>query len=273
MLKISMTRKQIYSVLTVLAIILFYILNEKVDENILQQKHNTANSETDEKSAFYLPSSTTGSVIHHNYYTLSYSEKHEQAEWVAYELKKSHLSKNNFKRPYFISDKNVETKSADWRNYKNSGYDKGHLCPVADRKFSKLAHDETFLTSNVSPQNHDFNSGIWNRLEQKTRYWANKYNGVFVVTGGILTNTNLTIGYENVSVPKYFYKILLDTNDNNPKMIAFLIPHQDSEKSLYSFTVSVDELETLTGIDFFKELDDELEGKLEANTNYKNWRF
>ena len=270
-----MTRKQIYTILSVLIIILFYVLNDKVDKHLEQQESNTPDSEISTDNTLYLPSSTTGVIIHHENYSLSYNEKHEQAEWVAYELKKNHLSRKQFKRPYFISDDKVSTKSADWRNYKNSGYDKGHLCPAADRKFSKSAHDNTFLTSNISPQNHDFNAGIWNRLEQKTRYWANKYNGIFVVTGGILTNTNQTIGHEKVTVPKYFYKILLDNNNNNNniKMIAFLIPHKDSNKPLYNFIVSVDEIESLTGIDFFAELDDQKEDLLEANSNYKNWRF
>jgi endonuclease G len=268
MLKIKMNRKQIYTVLSVLAIILFYVLNDKADEHIAQQENDRSKSIT---TTFYLPSSTTGAIIYHDYYTLSYSEKHEQAEWVAYALKKTNLSRNQFKRPYFISDENVTTKSADWRNYKKSGFDKGHLCPAADMKFSKVAHDATFLTSNISPQNHDFNSGIWNRLEQKTRYWANKYNGVFVVTGGVLTHTTKTIGYEHVTVPNYFYKILFD--DNADKMIAFLIPHHDSSEPLYNFIVSVDKIETLTGIDFFKELNDEKEAELEANTDYKNWAF
>lgn len=255
-----------------MVIIVFYFLNDKIDANLSQKEYDKHSSPKETTNTFYLPTSTTGQVVHHNFYSLSYNETHEQAEWVAYELKKEHLTSNQFKRPYFISDVSIKTKSADWRNYKNSGYDKGHLCPAADRKFTKKAHDETFLTSNISPQNHDFNSGIWNRLEQKTRYWANKYNGVYVVTGGILNDTSKTIGHENVTVPNYFYKILLD-NNRKTKMIAFLIPHENSHQPLYKFVVSVDTIETLTGIDFFKDLNDKQETALEANTNYKSWSF
>lgn len=273
MLKINMTRKQTYTLLSVLAVILFYIINDVIDNNNLIE-HNTKNTDYSEtESTSYLPTSTTGIIVRHEFYTLSYNETHEQAEWVAYNLKTEHLSKNQFKRPYFISDHKVKTKSADWRNYKNSGYDKGHLCPAADRKFSKSAHDATFLTSNISPQQHDFNAGIWNRLEQKTRYWANKHDGVFVVAGGVLKNTSQTIGHEEVSVPKYFYKILYDDSSSNKKMIAFLIPHQESDKGLHQFVVSVDEIESITGIDFFSTLNDHEEAKLEANSNYNNWRF
>src|SRR5690606_30825784 len=139
------------------------------------------------------------------------------------------------------------------------------------RKYSQEAHDETFLTSNISPQRNDFNAGIWNTLEQKVRYWAQKYDGVFVVTGGVLKGNLQTIGEENVAVPKQFYKIVLDANNDKVKMIAFLLPHENSNKPLYDFVVSVDELEELTGIDFFPELEDDVENRLEAKSDSKDW--
>ncbi len=226
-----------------------------------------------QKAFDFLPTSTTNQIVVHDNYTLSYAEKFEQAEWVAYELKKTDLSNANFERPFFIEDNKVKTRSADWRNYKRSGYDKGHLCPAGDRKFSKSAFDETFLTSNISPQKHDFNDGVWNRLEQKVRYWATKYDGVYVITGGVLENGLATIGKEKVAVPKYFYKVILDTNKGNYKMIGFLVPSVDSDKPLYEFVVSVDEIEKRTGIDFFPKLDDKMEAQLEKSSSYKNWSF
>ncbi|MEZ4793242.1 MAG: DNA/RNA non-specific endonuclease [Gelidibacter sp.] len=227
----------------------------------------------DDTNEFFLPTSTTGQIIHHEGYSLSYNEPYEQAEWVAYELKKSHLSNSNFKRPYFEIDKAVKTGAASWRNYKNSGYDRGHLCPAGDRNYSQEAHDETFLTSNISPQDHEFNSGIWNTLEQKVRYWANKYDGVFVVTGGVLTKDLKTIGNEHVAVPNQFYKIILDNDNGKVRMIGFLMPNKDSGEPLYNFVVPVDSIETLTGIDFFPELEDSIENDLEARSDYKNWSF
>ena len=221
----------------------------------------------------FLPSSTTNQIIRHDYYTLSYSEKHEQAEWVAYELKKNYVKNNDFKRPYFIEDPKVKTGSADWRNYKKSGYDKGHLCPAGDMEFALKAYNDTFFTSNISPQLHDFNGGIWNRLEQKVRYWATKYDGIYVVTGGILHPSLQTIGKEKVSVPNYFYKILLDYSNGQYRMIAFLVPSKKSDKPLYDFVVSVDTVEKMTGIDFFSKLDDKIENNLEKASNYKAWSF
>ncbi|MEN8185783.1 MAG: DNA/RNA non-specific endonuclease [Bacteroidota bacterium] len=233
---------------------------------------NNQNQQIDPDLNFY-PTSTTNSTVQHKYYMLSYNENHEQAEWVAYELKNEHIVYTTIKRPYFEQDPNVTTGSADWRNFKDSGYTKGHLLPAADRKFSKEAYNETFLTSNVSPQIYDFNAGVWQRLEEKTRYWAQKYDQLYVITGGILSDELKTIGYEEVSVPKYFYKILLDYTKPEIKAIAFLIPHEESDKPLYEFVISIDKLESLTGIDFYPALPDDLEGKLESSSDYKGWSF
>jgi len=266
-------KKQILSIIAIIILIAVLGSEELLDakkENNIIENGKLPKATTNQ---YFLPTSTTNQIVHHQHYSLSYNEKHEQAEWVAYELKASDLSKNNYKRPYFEIDNTVKTKAAHWKNYKNSNYDKGHLCPAADRRFSKSAHDETFLTSNISPQEHQFNAGVWNRLEQKVRYWADKNDGVFVITGGVLEDNLKTIGTEEVSVPKEFYKVILDKTNDKIKMIAFLMPHQESKLPLYKFVVSVDKVEALTGIDFFKELDDNIEDKLESSSNYKNWSF
>jgi endonuclease G, mitochondrial len=235
------------------------------------------NSKTENQSQSqpfdFLPTSTTNQIVKHDYYTLSYNERYEQAEWVAYELKKSYVRNGNFGRPYFIEDTKVKTGSADWRNYRKSGYDKGHLCPAGDMEFASNAYNDTFFTSNISPQVHDFNDGVWNRLEQKVRYWATKYDGIYVVTGGVLQPNLKTIGQEKVLVPNYFYKILLDNSNGQYKMIAFLVPNAKSDRPLYDFVVSVDSIEKMTGIDFFPKLDDKIENSLEKNSDYKDWSF
>ncbi len=267
-----MNRKYIYPLLIIIVTIGFYYFEENLGNNKYSDPDTKSNEEAT-SSFFYLPTSTTGAIITHKYYSLSYSEKHEQAEWVAYELKKEHLTNNDFKRPYFEKDKKVRTSSADWRNYKKSGYDRGHLCPAGDRRFEYNAFEETFLTSNVTPQDHEFNSGIWNSLEQKVRYWSKIYNGVYVVTGGVLSNDLKSIGYEAVSVPKYFYKIILDNSAKNPKIIAFLMEGKQTSVPLKEFVVSVDEIEKLTGIDFFPKLEDVIEEKLEMSSTTKGWKL
>lgn len=268
-----MNKRNLYSAIAIVIVIGVYGYEAYFDKKVADAVVEAGETVKTNTNVSFMPTSTTGQIVHHNGYSLSYSEANEQAEWVAYELKRNQLSKTNFKRPYFEIDNAVKTGAASWRNYKNSGYDKGHLCPAADRRYSKSAHDETFLTSNISPQDHKFNAGIWNTLEQKVRYWAQKYDGVFVVTGGVLKGHMKTIGTEKVTVPNQFYKVLIDANNGTPKVLAFLMPHENSSQPLYKFVVSVDEVEALTGIDFFPELDDAIENKLEASSSYKGWSF
>ena len=245
--------------------------NESTKENTDSTALDNSKHNTDTSEFSYFPTSTTNTVYKHKGYTFSYSEAHEQSEWVAYELEDGKWKYSELERPLFEQDPMVETESAHWGNYKKSGYTKGHLCPAGDRKQNQESNDETFFTRKASPQLYDFNAGVWNRLENKVRYWAGKYDGIYVVTGGVLTNDLETIGKEDVSVPKYFYKVLL-TKDKT-RMVAFLVPHEDSDKPLYEFVVSVDELEKKTGIDFFPKLDDAIENKFEVSKDYKGWSF
>ncbi|WP_395061542.1 DNA/RNA non-specific endonuclease [Flavobacterium sp.] len=245
------------------------IVKNEVSNDTIQSGFSNKNNEKFD----FLPTSTSQQIIVHDNYTLSYVEDKEQAEWVAYELKKNSSHNQNFERPFFIEDVKVGSGSANWKNYKNSGYDKGHLCAAGDMKFSKKAFEETFLTSNIAPQKHDFNEGIWNTLEQKVRYWSSKYDGIYVVTGGVLSGNLKTIGKEKVAVPDYFYKVLLDDSRGEYKMIGFLVPAIDSNKPLYEFVVPVDQIEKMTGIDFYPKLNDAIENKLEKANDYKGWSF
>ncbi len=260
-------RKYLYSIIALIFAIGFYIYDHYSAEDFSTKTQ----SDVSDEGQHYLPTSTTGQIITHRFYTLSYNEKYEQAEWLAYKLTKKQVVHTHFNRPYFISDKQVKTKSAHYSDYKKSHFDKGHLCPAGDRKFSRQAFNETFLMSNVSPQNHQFNAGIWNRLEQKTRYWAVKYKALFIVTGGVLTDDLPTIGHNKVGVPKRFYKIIVRISKPKIQAIAFLIPNRESDAMLSKYVVSIDQIESLTHIDFFPDLPDELENKLEASSNYKDW--
>ncbi len=243
------------------------------------QNHTKADSSKDInisiKDTFdFLPVSTTGQVVKHTYYSLSYNEDYENAEWVAYSLSPKQLSSRQIERPYFVRDPLVKTRSAHYKNYYPNGYEKGHLLPAADMRFSEEAFDDTFYTSNVSPMDHYFNSGIWNNAEKQVRYWVKRYGKLYVVTGGVLKPGLERIGREHVAVPDYFYKVILDyKNSKKARVIAFLIPHKDINKDLKDFVVPVDSIEKLTGIDFFPALPDSLENKLEAEKHPEQWRF
>ena len=254
---------------------LFFVFNKFTGGGSNQAtppKEEQADTYTNE---FYLPTAS-GQVVKHRFYSLSYIEAHEQAEWVAYTLTRDNLKKEWVERQdNFLPDPKVRTESATPNDYRNSGYDRGHLVPAADMAFDEDAMMETFFMSNISPQAKNFNKGIWRELEELTRSWAEKNVKLFVVTGPVLTEpVKGKIGANEVSIPTAYYKILLDLNEPEKKAIAFVVPNEISYEPLYKYVKSVDEVEQLTGIDFFPELmPKEVEQELEARYNLDLWEF
>lgn len=230
---------------------------------------------TEEDARWYLPSSTTDQVIHHDHYSLSYSEEHEQAEWVAYKLTKSSLLIPNVPRTdWFEKDPAVSTGSAEYKDYSGSGFTRGHLAPAGDMAFNESAMIESFFMSNVSPQKRPFNNGIWKELEEQVRDWAFQFDELYVITGPVLVGSTQRIGRNQVAVPEYFYKIILTSSAPDPIAIAFLIPNELSEKKLQDYVVTIDSLEALTNIDFFHQLlENEQEISLESTLSTDDWRF
>jgi len=218
----------------------------------------------------YLPKST-GEIVKHKYYTLSYNEDHEQANWVHYKLNPAFLSGTAARVDIFREDPSVSSKSASLKDYKGSGYDRGHLAPAADMKYNSIAMSESFYMSNISPQSPSFNRGIWKRLESLVRGWGEKFE-IYVSTAGVLGSDNLgAIGKNRVTVPSKYYKVIYAPDKNI--MIGFLLSNSKQSGSLSSYTVSVDKIESLTGIDFFSELPDNVEAELESIVVLKNWDF
>ena len=263
--------RTIYTILILICVIGFWLFENFYTPATYSQNEGDIVSSSFPKEL--LPTSTTGEIVGHNYFMLSYNEPFEQAEWVAYMLDKSHLTYDGRKRPYFIEDPFVTSKSADWKNYRGSGYDRGHLVPAGDRRFSEQAYNETFYTSNISPQNREFNAGIWNDLEQQTRRWAKMYGRLYVITGGVLTHGLVEIGEEDVDVPDAFYKIIARKKGNQLITIAFLIPNKLQLMPLSKFIVSIDEVEKNTGIDFFYALPLNDQEVLEKSIVSSNWKF
>ncbi len=208
----------------------------------------------------------------HTYYCFVYDENHEQSKWVAYILKDNMLEGNAERSNKFIPDPLVITETANDNDYKGSGYDKGHLLPASDMSFDKKAMDETFYYSNISPQTASFNRGIWKSLEIYVRNTTSELGCLYVVTGPVLEKNLQNIGENIVSVPKYFYKTLLFYSDTLVTGIAFLIPNEKAEdKNLFSYTLPIRDLETLTGINFWHSLPFLLERKVERNKNFDFW--
>lgn len=227
----------------------------------------------------YLPTLTEGKIkIEHDNYTLSYSDEHKQAEWVAYELTRNKVENVTASRGHlgFSPDPNLP----DWiegvvsNDYTNSGYDRGHLLPAQDMASDAMAMEETFYMTNVSPQDPDFNRGIWKSLENQVREWAQAFDNIYVITGPILTQRakkRFPKNKKSIPVPQSYYKIILDFHGSDIKAIAFLMKNEESNYPLISFATTIDDIEKETGIDFFPKLPDNIENKLESEVDIASW--
>jgi len=213
-------------------------------------------------------------VVKHSALYLCYDEKHEQAKWVAHIIHPD-VSSGGFSRSNdFREDSLVKTGTAIKEDYWNTGYDRGHMAPSADFRWSAKALSESYYYSNMSPQKPELNREAWALLEDKLRYHVIVIGEpLFVITGPVLEAGLPTIGTTNkVSIPKLNYKIALDISGNEKKAIGFVMKNGKNEYPTFSYAVSIDSIEKLTGIDFFPSLPDELENQLEKMTDVQAWK-
>jgi endonuclease G len=176
---------------------------------------------------------------------------------------------NNFKPDPYLAKTELPTTSND---YKYTGYDRGHLVPAADMKINLMAMNESFYMTNMAPQLPSFNRGIWKKLENQVRRIANVEKKIHVITGPIFNFKKHLKNDKKLFIPKQFYKIIYIEHKKYPKMIAFLLENSKSNRHIDEFIVSVDEIERLTGIDFFQGLNNKLEQSLESTVEQLTWK-
>lgn len=218
------------------------------------------------------PKGTPEQILKRTGYVASYNKTTLLPNWVAWHLT-AERTEGSAKRSGvdFAEDTEVpEPRATDW-DYYNSGYDRGHMCPAADNKWSKKAMEESFLFTNMCPQNGNLNRGDWNEMEMACRKWAKKYGDLYIVCGPILyKGKHKTIGKNKVVVPEAFFKVVLRTGDN-PQAIGFIYKNTSGNRPKDSYVNTVDEVERITGIDFFSSLPDDVEKKVEAECDLGLW--
>lgn len=211
-------------------------------------------------------------ILRREGYTVSYNADTRLPNWVAWELDASRLAgKANRKGIDFSEDEDVaEPRATKW-DYYSSGYDRGHMCPAGDNKWSEKAMAESFLFTNVCPQAPNLNRGDWNEMENACRKWAKEYGKIYVVCGPILyKGKHKTIGDNRVVVPEAFFKVVLRMGDA-PEAIGFIYKNADGNRPKGDYVNTVDEVERITGIDFFPSLPDDVEKKVEATAHSERW--
>lgn len=261
----------LFLLLLVITIAAFACLTQRKTTN-QSSSNTTQDPQATVTSGIEIPAENSDlQIVEHPGFTLAYCEKHEQAAWVAYELTAEEVAGTVSRTDRFLEDPAITTGSATDSDYKGSGYDRGHLAPAADMKWSEEAMNASFYFSNMSPQVPAFNRGIWKRAEEQVRDWATQYGGVYIATGPVLNDILTKTGRNQVSVPAFYYKTVMDKKMT--KIITLLIPNKGSKADLQTFCISTDSLEKITGIDFFPKLTDSTENRLESENIPERWSW
>ena len=205
-------------------------------------------------------------------YVVSYNPETHIPNWVAWQLTESHTT-GPYKRKgiEFQEDNEAEGVKVNTFDYSRSGYDRGHMCPSGDNKWDKTAQEQSFLMTNICPQDHNLNVGDWNEMENQCRKWAKRYGQIYIVAGPILyRQKHKTIGTARVVVPEAFFKVVL-CMAGTPKAIGFIYKNVGGNRPKDYYVNTIDEVERITGIDFFSALPDDIEKKVEAESNLGDW--
>lgn len=243
-----------------------------------ESKDNEDNSSvSDEDLTFAMPTTPKGEpeqILRNDAYVSSFNNQTLMPNWVAWKLTADHTKGSvQRKNSAFTPDDRVDEKyRVTTFDYMRSGYDRGHMCPAADNKWSQRAMDQCFLMTNMCPQDHGLNIGDWNEMENQCRRWAQEYGEIYIVSGPILFKSkHKRIGQEHkVTVPEAFFKVILCMK-GEPKGIGFIYRNTDGNRPKGDYVNSIDQVERITGLDFFPTLPDNIEKKVEAEANLENW--
>ena len=210
-------------------------------------------------------------VLQRTSYVVSYNKQTRCPNWVAWQLTADHADGELKRMNNFHEDEDCPRPRATLQDYKGSGWSRGHMCPAGDNKWSREAMYDSFSLVNVCPQDSKHNSGVWNSIEMDCRQWARKYGEVFIVCGPVWTKgKHQTIGPNKVQVPEAFFKVVLRLKPE-PAGFGFITRNNEGTKKRDLYYNSIDQVERITGIDFFPALPDDIENEVEAKADISDW--
>jgi endonuclease G len=216
-------------------------------------------------------------IIKHEGYTVSYNSDYKIANWVAYELTPEEATSAKTERSNkFTPDPQVTSVSALNEDYLKTGYDRGHLAPAGDMKWSLKAMQESFYFSNITPQKPGLNRGVWKDLEERMRLWAADYGSMYIATGPVIESDLKRLGKNRVGIPKQFYKVVMYVKDGSYTGVGFLFENKDYRKKnifIKDFAIPIDSVESVTGIDFFPSVPAKEQERMERAVQWNDWYF
>lgn len=220
-----------------------------------------------------IPKGVSEIKVDYTGFTISYNPQMHQPNYGAWELTASKAQGDLPRKSKFRPDPEIDG-CASLDDYRNSGFDRGHIVPAGDMKWDTQAMDDSHYLTNISPQEHNLNGGRWATLENKCREWAIRDSVLIIIAGPILSDEMPRhIGKNEIPVPERFFKVILSPYTIPPRAIGFVMPNQAPQEGLEALAVSVDQVEAMTGFDFFGCLPDDIENEIESKANYRQWNF
>lgn len=238
-----------------------------------RESRNGGSSLNDDLMWVRIPSSLTSELIEYPGFTVSFNAATHQPNYVAWELTGEEVgSQRTSRRSASFAPDPAVAGCATLDDYRRSGYDRGHMAPAGDMKWDSTPMQSSFLLTNISPQAHELNQGSWRALEEKCRDWAVRDSAIVIVCGPIFGSSPVqTIGETAVAVPDSYFKVVLAPYTKPPRAIGFVMPNGNVPGGMQACAMSVDEVEAVTGMDFFSSLPDEIEDQVEAECNFPRW--
>ena len=195
-------------------------------------------------------------------------------QWVA-----KNMAEYGFSDPFQPDPDLPSTVRTELSQYKGSGYSRGHIIASADRLNSMEANEQTFYLSNIMPQTNKLNTGTWEDMENQLRLWntSDYRKTMYVVKGGTIGD-HQTLGQTStgLTIPRYFFMAILSERNGSYNGMAFILEHTNPSgkgTTLKNYVFTIDQLEELTGIDFFCNLPDNVENDVESHWNESFWKF
>ena len=208
-----------------------------------------------------IPDSVPSQLIERICYSMSYNAETRQPNWVMWQLDGEHVMKRkeNVWHEYRADESVPDSIRATLEDYAGSGYDRGHMCPGGDCNWTDEGRNETFVLSNMCPQNPNLNRGDWKEIENACRRWAQKYGRVYVVCGPMFfkSEQHQRIGPNQIPVPEAFFKVVLCIDDSVPKGIGFICRNTDGNRKKDFYVNTIRQVERITGYRFFTNLPDD----------------
>lgn len=218
-----------------------------------------------------LPAGVSSSMKDYEGFSVSFNKDNGTPNYVVWELLAAETEGDASRYNKFWQDEELDGCPSTY-DYSYSGYDRGHLCPAADQKWSDQAMVDCFSLANIAPQDHDLNTGAWKTLENKERLWAQRDSAIIIIAGPLYSSSDKErIGDAGVRVPGAFFKVLAAPYLSNPRGIAFVYPNMTAPGNMQNYVMSIRELEKISGFDFFSELPRDEQDRIETTASFNEW--